>query len=168
MDTREEGTRRQEQRRGQGLREEGTETQRGEDRDPGGRDKEPERGEQRPRAKDTETQKEIKTGMGKLGDTVFRWGAPRPQLGEPLRHAVPLANPGPAQACGLTLLALWPEPRKSRSPKASVGFSVVCKSLSQTVTTAAPNASSTATDRWTLRGHPHWHKVPLGVGIRRA
>lgn len=37
--------------------------------------------------------------MGKWGDTLFSWGAPRPQLGEPLRHAVPLANPGLAQAC---------------------------------------------------------------------
>lgn len=47
----------------------------------------------------TETQKEVKTGMGKWGDTVFSWVAPRPQLWEPLRHAVPLVDPGPAQAC---------------------------------------------------------------------
>lgn len=46
----------------------------------------------------TETQREVKTGMGKWGDTVFSWGVPRPQLWEPLRHAVPFANPGPAQA----------------------------------------------------------------------
>lgn len=47
----------------------------------------------------TETQREVKTGMGKWGDTVFSWVAPRPQLWEPLRHAIPLVDPGPAQAC---------------------------------------------------------------------
>lgn len=54
MDTWEEGT----WRRGQGQRrEKGTETQREEDRDPGGRDRDPERGGQRPRERGTETQR---------------------------------------------------------------------------------------------------------------
>lgn len=113
MDTQEEGTR----GRGQRQRERDRDAERGAQRwGEGGRGQRP-RGEGwRPRERRTETQREgdrlrkdrgggnrdpgeVKIGMGKWGDTMFSWDTPRPWLREPLRHAAPLVNPGPAQTC---------------------------------------------------------------------
>lgn len=81
----------------------GTKTQREEDRltkdRGGGEDRDP---------------GEVKTRMELVGEHNV-------QLGQ-LRHAVPLANPALPRHAGLTLLILRPAPRKSRSPKASVGL----------------------------------------------
>lgn len=56
-----------------------------------------------------------------------------------------------------TGLFLRPAPANSSCPKASVGYSEVCCSLSHWLTTWSPAVM----DVWFSRAPPHWHKAPL-------